>query len=97
MTDHERIIVDPNILSGKPVVKGTRLSVELIVNLLSEGWTDAEITDEYPGLTKEEVAACAAYVRSQATRLSMRPWVPGRKLRDRLHMQSGSANAGDDK
>jgi uncharacterized protein (DUF433 family) len=57
----ERIVIDPQILLGKPVVKGTRLAVEFIVDLLSQGWTEAEILKNYPGLTHEDILACLAY------------------------------------
>ncbi len=57
----ERIIVDPNILVGKPVVKGTRLAVEFIVDLLAQGWSEEEVLRNYPGLTNEDVRACLGY------------------------------------
>jgi uncharacterized protein (DUF433 family) len=60
----ERIIVDPKILVGKPVIKGTRLAVEFIVELLSQGWTEGEILRNYPGLTHEDVTACLKYATS---------------------------------
>ena len=50
-----------DILAGKPVVKGTRLAVEFIMDLVAKGWTEEEILSNYPGLTREDVAACAAY------------------------------------
>jgi uncharacterized protein (DUF433 family) len=59
----ERITVDPNVLVGKPVIKGTRLAVEFIVDLLAQGWTDAQIIDSYPGITHEDILACLAYAR----------------------------------
>ncbi|OQW57589.1 MAG: antitoxin [Proteobacteria bacterium HN_bin10] len=58
-----RIIVDPNILAGKPVIRGTRLAVDFIVGLLADGWTQAEIERQYPGVTTEDIAACLAYAR----------------------------------
>ena len=61
MTLTNRIIVDPNILVGKPVVKGTRLAVEFIVDLLAQGWSEAEVLRNYPGLTHDDVLACLAY------------------------------------
>ena len=64
MTDQrllERITIDPNVLVGKPVIKGTRLSVEYILNLLAHGATTAEITKEYEGLTQEDVQACLLF------------------------------------
>ena len=57
----ERIIIDPNILTGKPVIKGTRLAVEFIIELLANGWTEAEIFRNYPGITHEDVLACLQY------------------------------------
>jgi uncharacterized protein (DUF433 family) len=60
----ERIIVDPKILVGKPVIKGTRLAVEFIIELLSQGWTESEILRNYPGLTHEDITACLKYATS---------------------------------
>jgi len=57
----ERITIDPNILTGKPVIKGTRLAVEFIIELLANGWTEAEIFRNYPGITHEDVLACLQY------------------------------------
>ena len=57
----DRIVVDPETLVGKPVVRGTRLAVEFIIDLLAQGWTEAEILRNYPGLTREDVQACLAY------------------------------------
>ncbi len=57
----ERIIVDPRILVGKPVIKGTRLAVEFVVELLAQGWSEEEILRNYPGITKEDILACLAY------------------------------------
>lgn len=56
-----RIITDPQILTGKPVVKGTRLAVEFIVSLLAQGWSESDICKNYPGLTREDIHACLAY------------------------------------
>ena len=61
MKDEEllaRIIIDPGVMVGKPVIKGTRLTVDYILNLLAHGATSAEITEEYPDLTKEDLQAC---------------------------------------
>ncbi len=57
----ERITLDPSILVGKPVVKGTRLAVEFIVDLLAQGWSEMEILRNYPGLTHEDIQACLSY------------------------------------
>jgi uncharacterized protein (DUF433 family) len=59
-----RIVVDPEILVGKPVVRGTRLAVEFIIDLLAQGWTEEEILDNYPGLTAEDIRACLVYANT---------------------------------
>ena len=61
MNWRERIIVDPGTLLGKPVVKGTRLAVDFIIDLLAQGWSEAEIVRNYPGLTHEDIQACLSY------------------------------------
>ena len=63
MTTNERIALDPAILAGKPVVRGTRLSVEFIIGLMADGWTEADILTNYTGLTHEDISACLAYAR----------------------------------
>lgn len=57
----DRIIIDPEILVGKPVIQGTRLAVEFIIDLMAQGWSEAEIIRNYPGLTREDIRACLAY------------------------------------
>lgn len=57
----DRIIIDPSVLVGKPVVKGTRLAVEFIIDLLGQGWNEQEILRNYPGLTREDILACLKY------------------------------------
>jgi uncharacterized protein (DUF433 family) len=57
----EHIVVDPRILVGKPVVKGTRIAVELVLDLLAGGCSEVEILDNYPGLTHANILACVAY------------------------------------
>ena len=61
MERRERIILDPGILSGKPLVRGTRLSVEFVVDLLAKGWSPTDIRENYPGLDREDVLACLEY------------------------------------
>jgi uncharacterized protein (DUF433 family) len=61
MNWQRRIVIDPDILVGKPVVKGTRLAVAFIIDLLAQGWTEAEILRNYPGLTHEDIQACLGY------------------------------------
>jgi uncharacterized protein (DUF433 family) len=57
----DRIVVDPKILTGKPVIRGTRISVELVVELLAAGWSHGQILTSYPHLTEEDIRACLAY------------------------------------
>jgi len=57
----EHIVIDPGILVGKPVIKGTRLSVEFIIELLAQGWIEEDILQNYPGITHQDIQACLAY------------------------------------
>jgi uncharacterized protein (DUF433 family) len=57
----ERIAVDPAVMVGKPVIKGTRLTVEFIIELMANGWTHDEILENYPGITTDDIQACLAY------------------------------------
>ncbi len=57
----ERIIVNPEIMRGKPVIKGTRITVELILRKLSEGMTMEELLNAYPNLKKEDILAALSY------------------------------------
>jgi len=57
----ERIVLDPKILSGKPIIKGTRISVEFVIELLSSGMNVQEILREYPHLKKEDIYAALSY------------------------------------
>ena len=58
---NDRIVVDPGVLVGKPVIKGTRIAVEFVVDLVARGWTTEQIFDEYDHLTTEDVGACLMY------------------------------------
>ncbi len=57
----DRIVIDEAILTGKPVIKGTRLAVEFVIDLLAHGWSEAEILENYPGIVIEDIRACLAY------------------------------------
>jgi uncharacterized protein (DUF433 family) len=57
----ERIVTNPDILVGKPSVKGTRLSVELILGWLAQGWTIEVLLENYPSLTRDDVLAALAF------------------------------------
>ena len=63
MTDQPRITLDPDVLAGNPVVRGTRLSVEFIIGLMADGWSEADILRNYPTLAHEDISACLAYAR----------------------------------
>lgn len=57
----ERITANSNILGGKPIIRGTRISVEFILNLLASEVSEEEILEDYPHLTKEDINACLRY------------------------------------
>jgi uncharacterized protein (DUF433 family) len=61
MAWEDRIEFKPEVLCGKAVVKGTRISVEHVVKLLSDGWSEPDVLRSYPNLTAEDVKACLAY------------------------------------
>ena len=54
----ERIVLDPKVMVGKPVIRGTRLTVDFLLNLLAHGATEKEILKEYEGLTEKDIRAC---------------------------------------
>ena len=64
---HERIIVDPRILTGKPVVKGTRIAVDLVLEELAQNPDLDELLAAHPDLTRDDVQACLAYARAVVT------------------------------
>lgn len=59
----ERIVADPKVLAGKPVVRGTRISVELVIDLLARGYSKQQVLEQYGHLTMDDVHACLAYAR----------------------------------
>ena len=61
MSWSERVAIDPGVLAGKPVVRGTRLAVDLIIGLLAQGWSESDTLRNYPGLSREDIAACLQY------------------------------------
>ena len=62
----ERIVVDPKVLVGKPLIRGTRLSVEFILDLLANDWTIKQVVSEYPQLVREDVMAVLKYAAEMA-------------------------------
>lgn len=60
----ERITANPEIFGGKPIIRGMRLSVELILSLLAQGASEEELLADYPDLEREDIRACLAYARA---------------------------------
>jgi uncharacterized protein (DUF433 family) len=78
MTDQqllERITLDPKVMACKPVIKGTRLTVEFILNLLAHGASIAEIIAEYNGLTEEDIQACLLFAKNSLEQTEFMPLV----------------------
>lgn len=75
MADAKLIVRDPEILCGKPTVRGTRLSVEFLLGLFADGWSHEQVLDSYPSLTPESLRAAFAYA---AEVLGKEPPVPTR-------------------
>ena len=71
----ERITLNPKVMVGKPVIRGTRLTVEFILNLLAHGATTDEILDEYDGLTLEDIQACLLFARESLSRTDFMPLI----------------------
>jgi uncharacterized protein (DUF433 family) len=61
MTLEDRIALNPEVLAGKPVIRGTRLAVEFIIELLARGWTYEDILRNYPGIEIDDIHACLQY------------------------------------
>jgi len=78
MAKHPRIALDPDVLAGKPVIRSSRLAVEFVIGLLADGWTEAEIIANYPGVTGEDILACLA---RRARRPELGESVPERGVR----------------
>ena len=76
MNDQEllkRITLNTNVLAGKPVIRGTRLSVEFILNLLAHGATTAEILAEYKGVEPDDIKACLLFAGESLSRTDFMP------------------------
>lgn len=69
----ERITFDPKVMTGKPILRGTRLTVEYIINLLAHGATTAEIIQEYEGLSLEDIQACLLFAAHSLENTSFMP------------------------
>lgn len=62
----ERITIDPEVVHGRPAVRGTRMRVADVLSLLASGASEAEILEDYPYLTADDIKACLAYAAAQA-------------------------------
>jgi uncharacterized protein (DUF433 family) len=69
----ERITVDPKVMAGKPIIKGTRLTVEYILNLLAHGATARDILIEYKGLTEDDIQACILFATKSLESMTFMP------------------------
>ena len=69
----ERISINPKVMVGKPVVRGTRLTVEYVLNLLAHGATVEEIINEYKGLTREDIRACILFATKSLENTAFMP------------------------
>ncbi len=69
----DRIEQDPDVLAGKPVIEGTRLSVEFILNLLAQGTSQEEILEEYTGLERDDIRACLIFAQKTVGETSFVP------------------------
>lgn len=72
----ERITLNPQVMVGKPVIRGTRLTVEYILNLLAHGASVNEILDEYRGLTIEDIQACFLFATKSLASSDFLPLTP---------------------
>lgn len=57
----DKINLNPSVLAGKPLVRGSRLSVDFILGLMGQGWSEIDVPRNYPGITHEDIAACLQY------------------------------------
>jgi uncharacterized protein (DUF433 family) len=69
----DHITVDPAVLAGKPVIAGSRLAVEFILELVAEGWSESDLLRNYPGLTREQILACIGYAKDRLSEESVFP------------------------
>ncbi len=70
---YKRIVLDPNVMVGKPVIRGTRLTVDFILNLMGHGATESEILNEYKGLTREDIQACLLFASNSLKSAAFMP------------------------
>jgi uncharacterized protein (DUF433 family) len=78
----DRIEVNPEVMVGKPVVRGTRLAVEFVVGLLASGWSEEEILHNYPRLTHEDILACLKFAQALLEEMKYYPLLDVRAAAD---------------
>src|SRR5437764_12042945 len=91
--DLERITADPRILAGKPVVKGTRIGVDLVLEELSQNPDVHELLAAHPDLTRDDVQACLAYAKAMVTGKDVSPKPPKGVRSYALRLTSSSTRA----
>jgi uncharacterized protein (DUF433 family) len=80
MTDEsllERIVIDPKVMVGKPIIRGTRLTVEYILQWLAHVDSSKEILSEYPGLTNDDIRACLLFAQKTLEDITFSPHAVG--------------------
>lgn len=70
----ERVTSDPGIFGGKPIIRGTRIAVDLIYDWIASGQTQAQILEDYPNLTVQDIQAALEFTDQLASRTEVRPW-----------------------
>ncbi|HON39662.1 MAG TPA: DUF433 domain-containing protein [Desulfomonilia bacterium] len=71
----EKIVLNPQVMAGKPVIKGTRLTVDYILNLLAHGSTEDDIINDYKGLTHDDIRACILFAMKSLENTEFMPLV----------------------
>jgi uncharacterized protein (DUF433 family) len=75
--EHPRIALDPNVMIGKPLIRGTRITVELVFSLLAQGWSKQDILAAYLHLSREDILACLAYAHDLVSSEKVYPIAAG--------------------
>jgi len=75
-----KIIIDPKVMVGKPIIKGTRITVQQILGLLAQGTTNEEIVKEYPHISKEDIYACLLFAQQALDNSVFSPLIAGNKI-----------------
>jgi len=71
----ERIVVNPRVMVGKPVIRGTRITVDFVLNLFAHGATERDVLDEYEGLTTRDIQACFLFATKSLENTEFMPLV----------------------